>query len=60
MRISLLNQSESMFQDDGAYVAWEMFCVDSENNIDICNDSVTGFIGKWIEDVVPTVTGFIR
>ena len=35
-------------------ITWTVFRVASENIIDIYTDSVTGFIRKCIEDVVPT------
>ena len=32
---------------------WDMFCVASENNMDIYTDTVTEFIRKCIGDVFP-------
>jgi hypothetical protein len=45
-----------MLQDCFDHVDWEMFRVTSENSIDVYTYSVTGFIRKCIEDVVPPVT----
>ncbi|KAI4879653.1 hypothetical protein NFI96_009679 [Prochilodus magdalenae] len=48
------DQSDSMLQDCFDHVDWEMFREASNNNLDEYTDSVTGFIRKCIEDVVPT------
>ncbi|KAI4888337.1 hypothetical protein NFI96_027462, partial [Prochilodus magdalenae] len=48
------DQSDSMLQDCFDHVDWEMFREVSNNNLDEYTDSVTGFIRKCIEDVVPT------
>ena len=45
-----------MLQDCFDHVDWDMFQVASENNFDVYTDTVTVFIKKCIEDVVPTVT----
>jgi hypothetical protein len=42
--------------DTWIHVEWDMFLVDSENNIDSYADSVSEFIRKCIGDVIPTVT----
>ncbi|KAI4893672.1 hypothetical protein NFI96_008713 [Prochilodus magdalenae] len=48
------DQSGSMLQDCFDHVDWEMFREASNNNLDEYTDSVTGFIRKCIEYVVPT------
>ncbi|KAI4891120.1 hypothetical protein NFI96_028563 [Prochilodus magdalenae] len=48
------DQSDSMLQDCFDHVDWEMFREASNNNLDEYTDSVTRFIRKCIEDVVPT------
>ena len=48
------DQSDSMLQDCFDHVDWEVFQEASNNNLDEYTDSVTGFIRKCIEDVVPT------
>ena len=50
------DQSDSTLQDSFDNTDWEMFCKASNNNTDEYADSVTGFIKKCIEDVVPTKT----
>jgi hypothetical protein len=49
------DQSESILQACFDHADWELFWVASENSIEIYTDSVTVFIRKCIEDVVPTV-----
>ena len=45
-----------MLQDCFDHAECDIFWVASENNIDEYTDTVTEFIRKCIEDVVPTVT----
>ena len=50
------DQSDYTLQDCYGHMDWDMFRVDSENNIDVYSDSLSEFIRKCIGDVVPTVT----
>ncbi len=45
-----------MLQDCFDYVDWDMFRDASDDDIDVYTDTVTCFIRKCIEDVVPTKT----
>ena len=46
---------DATLQDCFASIDWNIFC-DSSNGIEKYTTSVTGFINKCIDDVVPTVT----
>ena len=50
------DQSDSTLQDCFDHVDWDMFRIESNNNIDVYADSVSEFISKCIGDVVPTAT----
>ncbi len=50
------DQSDPMLQDCFDYVDWDMFRAASDDDIDVYTDTVTCFIRKCIEDVVPTKT----
>jgi alpha-acetolactate decarboxylase len=49
------DEADAKLQDCLAITDWNMFR-DSSDNIEEYTTSVTGFINKCIEDVVPTVT----
>ena len=51
----VIDEADAKLQDCFASTDWNMFW-DSSNGIDEYTTSVTGFINKCIEDVVPTVT----
>ncbi len=48
------DQSDAILQDCFDHVDWDMFRAASDDNIEAYSDSVTCFIRKCIEDVVPT------
>lgn len=50
------DQSDSILQDCFDHVDWEMFRAASDDDIEAYSDTVTCFIRKCIEDVVPTKT----
>ncbi len=50
------DQSDAILQDCFDHVDWDMFQAASEDDIEAYSDSVTCFIRKCIEDVVPTKT----
>ncbi len=50
------DQSDSILQDCFDHVDWDMFRAASDDDIEAYSDSVTCFIRKCIEDVVPTKT----
>ncbi len=50
------DQSDSMLQDCFDYVDWDMFRAASDDDIYVYTDTVTCFIKKCIEDVVPAKT----
>ncbi len=50
------DQSDAILQDCFDYVYWDMFQAASDDDIEAYSDSVTRFIRKCIEDVVPTKT----
>ncbi len=50
------DRSDAMLQDCFDHVDWDMFRAASDNDIEAYSDSVTCFIRKCIEDVVPTKT----
>ncbi len=50
------DQSDAILQDCFDHVDWDMFRAASDDNIEAYSDSVTRFIRKCIEDVVPTKT----
>ncbi|CDQ79147.1 unnamed protein product [Oncorhynchus mykiss] len=49
------DEADAKPQDCFAITDWNMFW-DSSDDIEECTTSVTGFINKCIEDVIPTVT----
>ena len=49
------DEADAKLQDCFAITDWNMF-LDSSDDIEEYTTSVTGFINKCIEDVVPTVT----
>ena len=49
------NEADAKLQDCFAITDWNMFR-DSSDDIEEYTTSVTGFINKCIEDIVPTVT----
>ncbi len=51
-----LDQSDAILQDCFDHVDWDMFRAASDDDIEAYSDSVTCFIRKCIEDVVPTKT----
>ncbi len=48
------DQSDAILQDCFDHVDWDMFRAASDENIEVYSDTVTCFIRKCIEDVVPT------
>ncbi len=48
------DQSDTILQDCFDHVDWDMFRTASDDDIEAYSDSVTSFIRKCIEDVVPT------
>ncbi len=50
------DQSDAILQDCFDHVDWDMFRAASDEDIEAYSDSVTCFIRKYIEDVVPTKT----
>ncbi len=50
------DQSDAILQDCFDHVHWDMFRAASDDDIEAYSDSVTCFIRKCIEDVVPTKT----
>ncbi len=50
------DQSDTILQDCFDHVDWDMFQAASDDDIEMYLDSVTCFIRKCIEDVVPTKT----
>ncbi len=50
------DQSDAILQDCFDHVDWDMFRAASDGDIEAYSDSVTCFIRKCIEDVVPTKT----
>ncbi len=50
------DQSDSILQDCFDHVDWDMFRAASDDDIEAYSDTVTCFIRKCIEDVVPTKT----
>ncbi len=50
------DQSDAILQDCFDHVDWDMFRAASDDNIEVYSDTVTCFIRKCIEDVVPTKT----
>ncbi len=50
------DQSDAILQDCFDHVDWDMFRAASDDDIEAYSDSVTCFIRKCIEDVVPTKT----
>ncbi len=50
------DQSDAIQQDCFDHVDWDMFRAASDDNIEAYSDTVTCFIRKCIEDVVPTKT----
>ncbi len=51
-----LDQSDAILQDCFDHVDWDMFRAASDEDIEAFSDTVTCFIRKCIEDVVPTKT----
>ncbi len=51
-----LDQSDAILQDCFDHVDWDMFRAASDDDIEAFSDTVTCFIRKCIEDVVPTKT----
>ncbi len=51
-----LDQLDAILQDCFDHVDWDMFQAASDDDIEAYSDSVTCFIRKCIEDVVPTKT----
>ncbi len=51
-----LDQSDAILQDCFDHVDWDMFRAASDDDIEAYSDSVTCFIRKCVEDVVPTKT----
>ncbi len=49
-----LDQSDAILQDCFDHVDWDMFRAASDDDIEVYSDTVTRFIRKCIEDVVPT------
>ncbi len=52
------DQSDAILQDCFDHVDWDMFRAASDDDIEAYSDSVTCFIRKCIEDVIPTKTVF--
>ncbi len=52
----LSDQSDAILQDCFDHVDWDMFRAASDDDIEAYSDTVTCFIRKCIEDVVPTKT----
>ncbi len=50
------DQSDAILQDCFDHVDWDMFRAASDDDIEAYTDSVTCFIRKCVEDVVPTKT----
>ncbi len=50
------DQSDAILQDCFDHVDWDMFRAASDDDIEAYSDSVTCFIRKCVEDVVPTKT----
>ncbi len=50
------DQSDAILQDCFDHVDWDMFRASSDDDIEAYSDSVTCFIRKCVEDVVPTKT----
>ncbi len=50
------DQSDAILQDCFDHVDWDMFRAASDDDIEVYSDTVTCFIRKCIEDVVPTKT----
>ncbi len=50
------DQSDAILQDCFDHVDWDMFRAASDEDIEEYSDSVTCFIRKCIEDVIPTKT----
>ncbi len=50
------DQSDAILQDCFDHVDWDMFREGSDEDIEVYSDTVTCFIRKCIEDVVPTKT----
>ncbi len=50
------DQSDAILQDGFDHVDWDMFRETSDDDIEAYSDTVTCFIRKCIEDVVPTKT----
>ena len=50
------NERDSTLQDCFGHVDWNMFRIASNNNIDEYDDSVSEFIRKCVDDVVPIAT----
>ncbi len=50
------DQSEAILQDCFDHVDWDMFQAASDDDIEAYSDTVTCFIRKCVEDVVPTKT----
>ncbi len=50
------DQSDAILQDCFDHVDWDMFQAASDDDIEAYSDSVTCFIWKCVEDVVPTKT----
>ncbi len=50
------DQSDAILQDCFDHVDWEMFRAASDDDIEVHSDTVTCFIRKCVEDVVPTKT----
>jgi len=50
------DQSDAILQDSFDHVDWDMFRAASDDDIEAYSDTVTCFIRKCIEDVVPTKT----
>ncbi len=50
------DQSDAILQDCFDHVDWDMFRAVSDDDIEAYSDSVTCFIRKCVEDVVPTKT----
>ncbi len=51
-----LDQSDAILQDCFDHVDWDMFRAASDDDIEAYSDTVTCFIRKCIDDVVPTKT----
>lgn len=50
------DQSDAILQDSFDQVDWDMFRAVSDDDIEAYLDTVTYFIRKCVEDVVPTTT----